>query len=225
MTQVKKFRLAVVIGRFQIFHNGHKDLIDHALSIADRVLVIIGSAGEERSKRNPFDHWERAEMIRGVYGDRATVVIGSQPDSLGDNETWVFEVEELISCRANFLGATAEEIVLVGHKKDASSFYLDLFPHYAFEPYHARYSINSTDLREVFFGPSPDLAYIANFVPAPVLDWLTKRSPASQQVSATTEMLRAVYLRGWTDSDDGHFPPRDSWIDTQIAELLGTFHT
>ena len=49
-----KYDLAVFIGRFQPAHLGHMQVIKLALKSAENVLVLIGSAGEARSHRNPF---------------------------------------------------------------------------------------------------------------------------------------------------------------------------
>jgi bifunctional NMN adenylyltransferase/nudix hydrolase len=46
--------LAVVIGRFQPFHQGHLALLEHALRLAPRALLILGSAGGPRMLKNPF---------------------------------------------------------------------------------------------------------------------------------------------------------------------------
>jgi cytidyltransferase-like protein len=48
------YDFAVFIGRFQPFHNGHKAVIDHGLTVARHVLVLIGSAGAARRPRNPW---------------------------------------------------------------------------------------------------------------------------------------------------------------------------
>ena len=56
--------LAVLIGRFQPFHEGHLSLLKQALDAATRVVVVIGSAFQARSPKHPFTWGERAEMIR-----------------------------------------------------------------------------------------------------------------------------------------------------------------
>ena len=46
---VPAFAYAVLIGRFQPFHAGHEKLLEYALSIAPRVIVVIGSDKQHRS--------------------------------------------------------------------------------------------------------------------------------------------------------------------------------
>ena len=60
---MKKYNLAVVIGRHQISHRGHELLKRNALEIADQVLIIIGSSFQSRNPRNPFTWQERQAMI------------------------------------------------------------------------------------------------------------------------------------------------------------------
>ena len=43
-TRLARFDYAVFIGRFEPFHNAHRSVIDKALTLADKVIVLIGSA-------------------------------------------------------------------------------------------------------------------------------------------------------------------------------------
>ena len=63
----KKYELAVFIGRFQPFHNGHVRVIEHGLEIANRVRVLVGSAFGPRCYRNPFTYEERKEFIKNSF--------------------------------------------------------------------------------------------------------------------------------------------------------------
>lgn len=70
----RPFDLALVVGRMQMFHVGHEHLIHTALSIADRVLVLLGSAQEYGTVRNPFSVVSREKMVRAVFpGDEVIV--------------------------------------------------------------------------------------------------------------------------------------------------------
>ena len=59
--------IGVVIGRFQPFHNSHKDLVDYALANSDYVIVVVGSSFRSRLPRNPFTFEERRDVIRKIY--------------------------------------------------------------------------------------------------------------------------------------------------------------
>ena len=56
-------RTALVIGRFQPFHNGHLEATRGILGRQAKLLLVIGSAQEGRTRKNPFSGKERLEMI------------------------------------------------------------------------------------------------------------------------------------------------------------------
>lgn len=57
------YDLCVFIGRFQPFHRAHQGVVEAGLRQAGRVLVLVGSANEPRTLRNPFTAEERMAMI------------------------------------------------------------------------------------------------------------------------------------------------------------------
>ena len=60
-----KYKIALIVGRFQPFHNGHLFLIKKALEKAERIIIGIGSAnmGDEN---NPVDFETRKKIIKAV---------------------------------------------------------------------------------------------------------------------------------------------------------------
>ena len=84
-----RFDAAVVIGRFQPFHNGHLALIEQALAEAPTVIVILGSAHAARSTKNPFTWRERAQMIRLAAGNRADRIRFVPVRDYYDDTRWV----------------------------------------------------------------------------------------------------------------------------------------
>mgnify|MGYP001236183296 CR=1 FL=1 len=68
---------AILIGRFEPVHTGHVALLREALSRAQRAIVVVGSAHQPRSPRNPFTWQEREAMLRGALpGLRVVLVTG-----------------------------------------------------------------------------------------------------------------------------------------------------
>lgn len=59
----EKIHICVFIGRFSPFHKGHEHIIQTALSVSDYTFVLVGSAYESRTVRNPFTVEERMHMI------------------------------------------------------------------------------------------------------------------------------------------------------------------
>lgn len=71
----KAFDTGMVVGRFQTFHKGHQRLVETALNLCDRVLILVGSSQECGTERNPLSVATRMEMIRAVYPDTERVII------------------------------------------------------------------------------------------------------------------------------------------------------
>ncbi|MCS7106807.1 MAG: nicotinamide-nucleotide adenylyltransferase [Acidilobaceae archaeon] len=59
-----KYKRLVVPGRFQPPHRGHLETIRFALGLAEEVIVVIGSAQESFSLRNPLTAGERMLLLR-----------------------------------------------------------------------------------------------------------------------------------------------------------------
>lgn len=108
------------IGRFQPFHLGHLATVRHALEATDSLLVVLGSAGNGRSVRNPFLDTEREEIIRslGLPGLRLCQVGDFESDA-----AWTGAIRQAATTHL-----PEACIHLVGLEKDATSFYLRLFP-------------------------------------------------------------------------------------------------
>jgi len=54
------------VGRFQPFHLGHLQAIQHMLKEADEAVIVIGSAQYSHNTNNPFTAGERLVMIRSA---------------------------------------------------------------------------------------------------------------------------------------------------------------
>ena len=146
----KKYKLAVVIGRRQISHKGHELLTKHALEIAERVLLIFGSAFKCRDPSNPFTWQERAEMATSILTNdelRRTICLPSR-DYYND-EKWVDDIKGMVRC----FERVPNNIVLVGHKKsgDNDTYYLDNFSEWALDCIESNVNTSSTILREQYF--------------------------------------------------------------------------
>jgi len=72
--------LALVIGRFQMPHNMHVELIRRAAQKATRVLVVIGSVQEQGTLRNPFSGKFRMSMLQAACANIANIHFSSLLD-------------------------------------------------------------------------------------------------------------------------------------------------
>ena len=125
----EKKNLAVVIGRFQPFHYGHVYNIDRGLKEAKKVLVLVGSAFNSRSPKNPFTFEEREKMIRDHYRGSPNwdrIEVEPLPDYIYEENQWIADVQEIVTSFAT------ETVALIGHEKDESSYYLKNFPQWEF---------------------------------------------------------------------------------------------
>lgn len=144
------YKLAVFIGRFQPFHKGHLQVIEHALNVADKVLVLVGSAGAAPSPKNPWSYDDRRRMIWDSLqtSDVARrVEIRPVRDYYYNEDTWLAQVQSIV---AEVTHAVDDEICLVGSYKDGSSYYLKLFPQWDFSPAQTD-PLNATDMRNALF--------------------------------------------------------------------------
>ncbi|MBO4898157.1 MAG: adenylyltransferase/cytidyltransferase family protein [Clostridia bacterium] len=84
---MKPYKLGITVGRFQTFHNGHKDMLDKAVELCGEVGVFIGSSQESGTYKNPFSYEYRKHLLKAVYGDRLKIY--PLPDiGVGNNSTW-----------------------------------------------------------------------------------------------------------------------------------------
>lgn len=94
MGSERKYRRLVVPGRFQPLHMGHLSMLDQAAGMAEEVVVVIGSAQESFTLRNPLTAGERMEMVDAAlkwrYGAnyRNRFLVVPVPDIVM-NKVWV----------------------------------------------------------------------------------------------------------------------------------------
>ncbi len=168
------FDAAVCIGRFQPPHLGHLEILQQALGLAPRCVVVIGSAHQARTPKNPFTWGERADMVSQSLPtvDRARVQFLPMRDYYNEAR-WAANVRAgvaaLLDPAATVDGdAVADSaadtttdsstlaVALVGHAKDVSSGYLKAFPQWALVPAPRRLPIDGTPLRDALFSAAAD---------------------------------------------------------------------
>lgn len=66
-------KTGLFIGRFQPFHDGHKQCIEKILETCDRCMVLMRET--EKTEKNPFDFEKRKAMIRAAFPDEQQVHI------------------------------------------------------------------------------------------------------------------------------------------------------
>lgn len=159
--------LCVFIGRFEPEHIGHDTVIREGLSRAQRMLVLVGSANEPRSRRNPFYADERIGMLLESFQNDPRLSAMPLENSTYNLTDWIERVHLIVQqVWADFRRADPSltenpVIALIGHAKDATSYYLDLFPEWASIEVPQTYIWSATDIRADLFGGAcpevPDL--------------------------------------------------------------------
>jgi len=148
-----KYDYLIFIGRFQPFHTGHESVIRKALQLSDKVMVLIGSAYQPRTVRNPWNFNEREALMRSVFSEEENARILAFPllDYTYNNQLWIKSVQLLVAGVVHSKIASIPKIGLIGHQKDESSFYLSMFPQWEREDVENYNNISATDIRELFF--------------------------------------------------------------------------
>ena len=118
---MKSNHVAFYIGRFQRLNKAHLSNIKSGLELADHLILFLGSANKIDHK-NPYSVEEREHMIRLCLtkeeNNRTSFIA---LNDMSSDEEWVQYIQ-------HSLGEHKESAVLIGTDKDASSYYLKLFP-------------------------------------------------------------------------------------------------
>lgn len=194
-----QYHLAVYIGRFQPFHDGHLACVRQALALAEHLVVLVGSINRPRNIRDPFVYAERREMIEAALPAdlRERVVVTGVADRLYNLPSWVAGVQTAVEAIRGAVAGADAGITLVGHRKDHTSDYLDLFPQWAFSPVEALAMLSATEIREALFGaPETDLADTLAAQPLPdgvktyLCDWIGAEPDAWETLRQEWAFLR-----------------------------------
>lgn len=201
-----QFDYLIFIGRFEPFHHGHAAVLERALKLADRVIILIGSANTPRSTRNPWNVSEREVMIRAAFeADTSRIIVKPLRDHLYNDALWVSDVQRIVSDVISVAKDTKKEelkIGMIGHHKDQSSYYLNMFPQWQQVSAHNVEGVSATDLRDYLFANEQnDLGkdlLIKAAVPDPVFSMLRgfREGPHFTQLVREHQYIRQ-YRKRW----------------------------
>ncbi len=204
-TQSKKQRkhtFGVFIGRFQPLHNAHLEVMLEAMTQVDKLIIVTGSARSARSVKNPFTAEERQAMILQALLERGAnknkILFGAVRDYFYNENLWLADVQRVVVD----LTKGNEDIALIGHLKDDSSYYLRSFPEWEFVPTQVESPLNATDLRNRYFaGESPSSLEI----PAPAQKFLEGFRASLEYADLASEyQYLQEYKKAWAAAP---FPP------------------
>lgn len=141
-----KKRIAIFFGRFAPVHNGHVANIKYCKEHYDETIVFIGSSNKRRSLKNPFPISWIEQWIKSI---NPNAVVKPINDYIYNDNKWITQAEDI--CYTLFNREDCE-FTVVGHHKDESSYYLDIFPTWKVHetPVYAN-GISATEIRNVIF--------------------------------------------------------------------------
>jgi len=214
----KKYELAVYIGRFQPFHIGHEKVIQDGLEIADKVLVLVGSSNTSRSVKNPFSFFERERMIYNVFNNDERIIVEPLEDYTYNENLWL----EAVQNKAYEYSVSDDDVVLLGYKRDHSSYYLNAFPmwdtYFSDEHFHFNEPINGTQLRNEYFA-SPGAffkGHYADMLPEKVQDFLKEYASIEKfKIMREEWEYIASYKKAWENSP---YPPVFVTVDAVVVQ-------
>lgn len=222
MSLVKR---AVYIGRFSICHKGHLAVMLDALSKYDELIIIIGSAEQARSIKDPWSAPERESVIRQALYAEGQRDVGSKVhifhahDHPYNDQLWLKEINSFID---PFL--LTGPVTLVGADKDESTYYLKYFSHLKRDltklDDSALAKLNATDIRNAYFGGTDaKWAYpfaLEQCLPQASIDFLNrfKLSPAYQTLREEQAYIKK-YKEQWAVAP---YPPTFLTVDSVVTQ-------
>ncbi len=162
---------AAFICRVQPKHIAHHEIIKHTLNKYDQVIVLIGSAKQARSPKNPFTAEEREQLIRCdlTADENKRVVTVPLRDYLYNDNQWLMDVQRKVADIVEESGGGGT-VSIVGRLKDRTSYYMRMFPQWPCDEYIAQHPQDATKVRRALFDGRLD--EVEASVTKPVYGWL-----------------------------------------------------
>ena len=218
----RKYPYAVVIGRFQPVHFGHQRLLEEALRAAERVIVVVGSDRKPRSFKNPFTFDERERMVRASLrsSEQMRVSVVGVGDSPYNDQLWIASIQSAVDRLIQQDGAVPAKakVALIGHLKDASSYYLRLFPTWEFIGHDVVESIHATDVRSLYFDPENRGQLSRADLPDGTAAFLDQFAGTEDYAALCEERVFLVDYQAKYRYAGSDFPPIYTTVDAVVVE-------
>ena len=209
----KPYGTIMLIGRFQPLHNAHLEIIKRCTALTDQLVVVIGSANQPRTYKNPFTYDERARMIKAAtQGLSLRIYTEPNIDTIYNDQAWAVRVQGIHS-KYQCLGT---KTAIIGHKKDDSSFYLDMFPQWGFENVEEIEPLSAVNIRDLYFKRSYNSNFIKHVVPETTYDFLQefRRTEEFEQIIREREFVE-TYKKQYASLP---YPPIFSTADSVVIQ-------
>lgn len=167
----KKYDAIIFIGRFQPIHNAHVEIIRKASELTDKVIVVVGSANQPRTFKNPFSYEERENLIQETLMTLETeLIVEPNYDTIYNDDAWAVRVQNIVAKHTT----EDSKVAIIGHKKDVTSFYLDMFPQWELIEVDLIEELSASQIRQLYFREDYNPNFIRSVVHQNVLEYLNK---------------------------------------------------
>jgi len=157
----------VFIARIQPPHLAHVRIVEHALKLARKVIIMPGCADQPRTIKNPWTTTERENMLRAALAPEVQHRLIFRPihDFLYNDQKWASHVQQEVKAAIftdSVMGLDPSatyytppspdtKIGIIGHSKDETSYYLKMFPQWTNIEVPNFEDIHATDIRTALF--------------------------------------------------------------------------
>lgn len=209
------------IGRFQPFHLGHRAVVLEGLKQARQLIILCGSAHQPPSVRNPWSVSEREQMIRSTLSAEQNERVHIVPlmDNVYNDEMWVRDVQATVTGLVAAHQCTSSrkpKVGLIGHGKDRSAYYLNLFPQWGSVGVENFADLSATGIREAFFADETLGDEFSGQLHNNVVDWLKeyRQSEQYQDIRGEHEFVQK-YRSAWASAP---YPPTFVTVDAVVVQ-------
>lgn len=207
-----QYQYGIYIGRFQPFHLGHLRTLNLALEKAEQVILILGSHRVAADTRNPWRSQERIAMIQSCLTPETLQRIHflTVRDWLYSDNLWLAAVQQQVL----EITEGSNSVVILGHHKDASSYYLNLFPQWDYLETGHYQDLNSTQIRAAYFeGKETD--YL-NKIPQAITHYLHTFQKSERYTALCDEyQFLQAYKQAWATAP---YPPVFVTTDAVVVQ-------
>ena len=210
-----RYDTLIFIGRFQPFHTGHETIVRKALTLTDKLIILVGSPYQPRTVRNPWDFNERERFVRSVFteDENKHILVLPVMDNIYNEAAWIKSVQQIVSgVQQHSTIGSNPTIGLIGHQKDESSYYLSQFPQWERVEMDNYENISSTDIRESYFEEGD----LLDALPASVAKALESFKETDAYVQVREEYLFVkAYKKGW---ESAPYEPMFVTVDALVVQ-------
>jgi bifunctional NMN adenylyltransferase/nudix hydrolase len=152
-------------------------------------------------------------MIKNATrGLNMQVYVEENIDTIYNDQAWAVRIQGIVS-KHNVIGG---KVGIIGHKKDDSSFYLDMFPQWGYENVGLIEFLSAVDIRDLYFKRDVNMKFIQGVVPETTFDFLEqfRTTPEYEQIIREREFV-ANYKKQYASLP---YPPIFSTADAVVIQ-------